>query len=1051
MTKALISFLFFVEGVFASPSFFEVVAGQVSVSKRGEAHLAIEASDRSIIHWDEFMILEGEKTSFFLPGPESAVLNRVMGGNPTEILGELYSNGKVYLINPEGIFIGKEGIIHTGAFLGSTFDCTNSDFLEGRELLFYGSSSKEIFNQGTIIADSGEIALFSKSLKNLGTLKTEEGKITLGAGGHQMTYFPYGDPRIQIIGEYDQEIDENPYGMAIQSDGWMEAESIWMNGGQGVISHSGHLKGSEIKIFGDQIGLIEEGIIDASGPYGEGAVYIGGKERGEAFLIPNATGVVVEQGVQIFADALEKGNGGKVIIFAEDVLGCYGRIYARGGGLEGDGGFVEVSCRNHFDFHSSVNTLAPNGKNGTLLLDPSTLQITNGATSASIVFGGACGMNTYCDPVTGGGNIQSGAIGMPGTILDNLSLGNVIIDSSPGVGGSGRITFTTDPFTWSGTTTNTFTINAYESILFNANFTNNTTAGAVICNAGLGTSGDIQVASGTTFTHSSTGNLQFIANTSAGSDVFISGMLDVSNADLTITAINSIEVNVAAANLTYNAPGKTATLNAGNTFRLASNTSLLITDGNFDCTAATITTQGASSSFTAMGSGTIDLQATSNLLVQGSFTHSSTGNLTMTATSGQILFGGATTLSNGMITMTAPTVGFVLPASTSYTSPLPWNMTATTGNLSISAPVTLNTAATLTMESGANLQITRVLSNLGTGDIMAHCVGNCLIGSSVNAGAARIGSAGGMTQITVDQDLSIISSSFTPGAVSFIGFSSGGQTGPIEIDVAGLATITANNNQDAGIDSPGTLSLIVGETLSLSTQALAGLTGDAFIRSADTGSISVNDLTLTGFAGGGSAFIEGLAGKLTVISNLDADLMQNSFIRNTGSGKLFLVVDEQAPLPPEIGNGAFNLAATAFLSTGGGDLSIFTATPDQNSVLGLINGATLAEGIEVFETYFSIFAAADPPPFTIFYKSAEVLLTIPSFYRIDIAVAESLQTDLDRTMGWDWVGAFWICSLSDQMEKTRSVFYRKQFEYPLFLQTATSPCEETWINNSRLR
>ena len=50
----------------------------------------------------------------------SAVLNRVVGADISQIHGQLLSNGRVFLINPAGILIGAGAVIDTAGFVGST-------------------------------------------------------------------------------------------------------------------------------------------------------------------------------------------------------------------------------------------------------------------------------------------------------------------------------------------------------------------------------------------------------------------------------------------------------------------------------------------------------------------------------------------------------------------------------------------------------------------------------------------------------------------------------------------------------------------------------------------------------------------------------------------------------------------------------------------------------------------------------------------------------------------------------------------------------------------
>lgn len=80
--------------------------------------------NRSIIDWRGFSIAAGEHALFAQSGPDSAVLNRVTGGEPSALLGRLSSNGQVFLVtalnlgtidarNAAGVFAGT--LRHSGA------------------------------------------------------------------------------------------------------------------------------------------------------------------------------------------------------------------------------------------------------------------------------------------------------------------------------------------------------------------------------------------------------------------------------------------------------------------------------------------------------------------------------------------------------------------------------------------------------------------------------------------------------------------------------------------------------------------------------------------------------------------------------------------------------------------------------------------------------------------------------------------------------------------------------------------------------------------------
>ncbi|MFM7640442.1 MAG: hypothetical protein ACKO45_02675, partial [Cyanobium sp.] len=81
----------------------------------------------------------------------------------------------------------------------------------------------------------------------------------------------------------------------------------------------------------------------------------------------------------IHADAIDAGDGGKVVIWADGQTLFQGQVTARGGQTSGDGGFVEISGKANLRYDGKVNTTAPKGATGTLLLDPKKIRIVAGS------------------------------------------------------------------------------------------------------------------------------------------------------------------------------------------------------------------------------------------------------------------------------------------------------------------------------------------------------------------------------------------------------------------------------------------------------------------------------------------------------------------------------------------------------------------------------------------------------------------------------------------------------------------------------------------------
>jgi hypothetical protein len=105
-------------------------------------------------------------------------------------------------------------------------------------------------------------------------------------------------------------------------------------------------------------------------------VRIGGDYQGQGSM-PNASQTIVSDDSVITADALNWGDGGQVIVWANQLTRFYGSISARGGALAGNGGSVEVSGKDLLIFTGLVDAGASNGNPGSLLLDPKDITITD--------------------------------------------------------------------------------------------------------------------------------------------------------------------------------------------------------------------------------------------------------------------------------------------------------------------------------------------------------------------------------------------------------------------------------------------------------------------------------------------------------------------------------------------------------------------------------------------------------------------------------------------------------------------------------------------------
>ena len=230
-----------------------ITHGSASFVESGSSLVINQFTDRAIIDWQSFSIGAGDTTQFVQPGASSAVLNRVRGNAASLIDGRLLANGRVFLLNSNGILIGKTGYIDTAGFVASTLDIDDEEFLRGGDLHFRGSSTASVVNLGTIKASAGDVVLIGATVRNDGTIGAPRGTVGLGAG-QDVILMAAGDRRIkvrtgngQIInrGVIEANIVElearngNVAALAIRNEGRIAATGVTKKGGRIFLSAKG--------------------------------------------------------------------------------------------------------------------------------------------------------------------------------------------------------------------------------------------------------------------------------------------------------------------------------------------------------------------------------------------------------------------------------------------------------------------------------------------------------------------------------------------------------------------------------------------------------------------------------------------------------------------------------------------------------------------------------------------------------------------------------------------------------------------------------------------
>ena len=386
--------------VLAAPQGAEVVNGQASISQQGDL-TQITAGNNAIINYNSFDIASHETVQFIQPSASSKVLNRIAGHDPTQINGSLLANGRVYIVNPAGIYFGNGALVDVGGFFAAASNITNNDFINNVDQ--FTDATGSVVNYGTIQGDM--VHLIGKHVANHGSILASEGLVSMVAGddvllgernGHFMVKLTgaaagMGDTAgVENTGKIDAAKGKvhlgagDLYSLVLHENSVVTGNQITVEGGDGsTVEVAGTLDasntdagqvGGSVHVLGDNVN-VNGAQIDASGDAGGGEVLIGGDLQGGNDSIRNATRTFVGSDAHINADALSSGDGGKVIVWADGATHFAGSISARGGAQSGDGGFAEVSGKEQLNFNGSVDLTAAHGSNGTLLLDPKTITV----------------------------------------------------------------------------------------------------------------------------------------------------------------------------------------------------------------------------------------------------------------------------------------------------------------------------------------------------------------------------------------------------------------------------------------------------------------------------------------------------------------------------------------------------------------------------------------------------------------------------------------------------------------------------------------------------
>ena len=337
----------------ALPTGGVVAAGAANIASNASVTTVTQTSANTVINWQSFGIGAGQTVQFIQPGSSSVALNRVLGSDPSSILGNLSANGKVFLLNPNGILFGSGASVNVGGLVASTLSISDANFMSGR-YAFTDAGNGSVVNQGNITAaDGGYVALMGKNVSNQGVISARLGTVALVAG-NAITMDIGGDGLLNLS------VSQGAVNALVENGGMIRADG-------GHVLLSAQAAGNLLHTVVNNTGVIQAQTI--------------GNRNGAIFLLGDMQTGTMNVGGTLDASAPSGGNGG----------------------------FIETSAA-HVKIRNDVRvtTAAPQGLIGNWLIDPQDFIIgaggnVSGATLSALLVNTSVNITTM--PGSGNGDI----------------------------------------------------------------------------------------------------------------------------------------------------------------------------------------------------------------------------------------------------------------------------------------------------------------------------------------------------------------------------------------------------------------------------------------------------------------------------------------------------------------------------------------------------------------------------------------------------------------------------------------------------------------------
>ncbi len=655
--------------VWALPVGGQVNGGSAVLTTNANTLFIEQGSQQLSLQFEQFNIGVNERVTFLQPNRDAVALNRIVGGNASELLGQLESNGQVFLINPHGILFGRNSQLNVGGLMATTLNINDDDFFNGRwsfsAMEGITEFNSSIQNLGHISAlNNGYIALVAPNILNEGSLNAPNGSVALHSADAVVMSFA-GQQLLSI------ETDQASLNAAIKNSG-----GIYADGGQvlltaaatngllkTVIDNSGIISAQRIEQSGGRIFLIATDTTEQGEILNSGLIIANQQTDGNGGSIEIMGGKIAQLGI-IDVDGQGNGSGGNINVYAQDGIvianksltsangghiGDGGMIryftfgqaafyngsalVAKGGQNSGNGGFIEVSGVQQVLIDGLADTSAAHGNTGLFYIDPTDIDIVAGVGEVNGAFVTGGGFSDWLPDTVGSSDIGTDLI----TTL--LASNNVTIDTAAANTGAdtGTLTVSVD-----------IDLNGGDGQTLTLRSNNLMTIVSDICDMGGGAS--------------------CLASPDDAVNLFFDTKANAANGHI---SIGGIEINSGGGDITFTSDagltlGAGGTFNSGvgnilatidDTIQLGGSTNISSTTGTIGLTSTLQSITTAANTSITSSSAAISLNANQAItMVDTSSINSGSASLALTTTNGDVTLTGLVstkTASSNVITVSS--------------------------------------------------------------------------------------------------------------------------------------------------------------------------------------------------------------------------------------------------------------------------------------------------------------------------------------------------------------------------------------------------------------